>query len=726
MEKKKKILIWWIVVSSIILWIVVFRTIWSGNSNEENFIKSQTGVVLNENGKRDFFIETLRSKKFKKESFLEKTAKVISWEDITLQAQASGKIKKIHVKQWVKVANGQKIVSLVDSIGSYGLNLERAKLGVEWAKIDYASQKVNLDKAVSDTKIALEKAQNNLSDTRKLVWQWYAQSELALSNSRTELKNTKSLLDQNIVQSELAVNSSKNVEEDTTLALQIQKVENNIAKASLDVTNLKKANIEQLKSFKNSSISTYNALDNLSWDIIDFSDRILWVTELNKKLNDRFEDYLGIKNSVQLRQTKEKLKKFITFKKEKFDTLDLNTIKFNTITLKEYEKIFLIWDEWYAISKKLLKDLTSVLDNSIISVGSLDQRTIDTYKSQINAYEWQTQATLSAYLSFKSQVKTFLNTYKDREKSADENLKLLQDEITILKKNKTISDADFKTALKNNKINFEKTKLSKQKTLKSLETVVKNNSIVFEKTKISNKKTISDLKIAIKHAQLQYDNAKKLRDVTLRKMDNAIKLSKNTSAGADKEFAKLSLKSSIFWIVTDIYVDAGQDVNIGTPIAKISNLKETEAEIGLSKDELNFVKIWQKVFVNYSGKKVTGKIESISPVADKNLMYKITIKFSQKFKTIWWLVDIQIPVKTQKTLVPLNIVEVTWEGKWQLQTFSWGVLGDYNIDLWKVWWDKIEITSKLDKDIEVITTDLSNYDENKFDLKIKPINNNKK
>ena len=666
MEKNKKILIWSMVLLSAILAFVIFWKI-GANNNEESFEKTSSGIVLNENWKRDFFIETKKSQKFDKVSYLEKTAKVISGEDITLVSQANGKIKKIYVKEWDKVATGQKIANLVDSIWNYGLNLDRANLWVEWAKIDYSSQQVNLNKAVDDASINLEKVQN-------------------------EYNNTKKSLEKTLSQAKLSLDSSKNVDEDTTLSLQLQKLSNTLAKTELDVANLKQNNIEQLKSFNNSTLSTYDLLDNLMIDIIDFSDGILWITPLNKRLNDKYEDYLWLKNSQQLSSTKQLFKDFTKFKLEKFN--ELNVSENDIVSLEQYEKIFVAADKWYEMTKQLLKEMTKVLDNSLVSVWSLDQWQINNFKAQINGFETQTQQSYSAYLSFKSSVRTFLNTYKNNEKIAEENLKLLEDEVLILEKTKNISWTDLQTAYKNNKLNYEK-------------------------AQIETTKNIRNLEISLKNAKLVYKSAKQVRDVTLRKMNNAIKLSKNTRAWASKEYAKLGLKSSIFWVVTDIFVDEWQDVNVWSPIAKISNLKEIEAEIWLSKNELTFVKVWQKVVVNYSWKQVLGKIKSISPVADNNLTYKTTIEFSQKFKTIGWLVEVQIPVKINQTLIPLNIVEVTWEGKWVLQILSWSTLWEYAIDLWKVWWDKIEVTSKFQKDLDVIVTNLSNYDEVKFDLKLK-------
>jgi len=99
---------------------------------------------------------------------------------------------------------------------------------------------------------------------------------------------------------------------------------------------------------------------------------------LNKRKNDKFEDYLGRKKSTLLNSTKQDLLKLIEFKKEKFDNLDSNKFDINNL-----ENIFNIADEGYPQIITFMDNLEKVLDNSIENIH-FNKAQIDGYKSQIN------------------------------------------------------------------------------------------------------------------------------------------------------------------------------------------------------------------------------------------------------------------------------------------------------------------------------------------------------
>ncbi len=800
----------------VIAWWGILYNMKSWDDNNILDEKGSTSEISDNIEKQDFFIETKLWKDFWWSAVLEKTGKVVSQEDVTVSALANGKIKTIHVKEWQKIKKWAKLVSLEDSVASYWLSVEKSTLWIESAEIDYNTQKVNLEKNITDASIAVQKAKNSitdtkniwtqnvaqaqltlnksrtdlidtkkvlaqniaqaqlavtkskddLSDTKKVLEQNIAQADLALAKSKTDYEDTKKLLDQSITQSTLALTTSKK-SEDTTFSVQMDKLKNNISKAELEVSNLKNANIEQLKSFKNSAISTYNSLDNLMIDIIDFSDTILWITENKKRLNDDYEDYLWIRNKTQLQSTEMLFREFVAYKRDIFDILDIQAMDFASMWQEDFEYNFRTSTEGYNLANNLLKQLTKVMDNTVVSLGSINQTQIDGFKAQINGYQSQTDQSFSWYGTYKSQVISFLNTYKNTEKAAEENLKLLQDEITILEKNQNITDGDLDTALQNNQINLEraktdsektlsslqsaitnneisleKLKIDKQKTINSLQTAIKNNEISLErlkadqqktinslqtaiqnndialkKLKIDNEKNIQDANIALKEANVRLDNAKKLKDITLKKMSNNIKLSKNTKNQANNEFSKLVSESWTSWVVSDIKVDVWQNVSLGTALVTISSLDNTKVEISLSKEERSKVPVWTKVVVKKDGKSIIWKIDSIWSVADSNLAYKTTVTFTEKFTTIWWLIDVQIPLTTGVALFPINLIEVTWAWKWKVAIMSGSTLEITDVTLWKVWGQSIEVTSKLHPKTQYIMTNLSNYDENRFILK---------
>ena len=159
------------------------------------------------------------------------------------------------------------IARLEDNIGSYGISVQRASNSVERAQISYESNKISLDKQVFDAELNLEKLQRNL---------------VAL----------KSDSEQNLLLAEDNLQNSQYDGLDSTSALQLQQLDNNIEKAKLDYDIKLVADEETVESYKASLKKDYNTLLIFLDDIIEFSDELLGVTELNKDEDNDFEDFL--------------------------------------------------------------------------------------------------------------------------------------------------------------------------------------------------------------------------------------------------------------------------------------------------------------------------------------------------------------------------------------------------------------------------------------------------
>jgi hypothetical protein len=74
--------------------------------------------------------------------------------------------------------------------------------------------------------------------------------------------------------------------------LELEKIENNIKKIAIDYDNLKISNIQTVSGFQTTLKKEFNSFITYIDDVIDFSDKILGVTEKNKDLNNQFDDYL--------------------------------------------------------------------------------------------------------------------------------------------------------------------------------------------------------------------------------------------------------------------------------------------------------------------------------------------------------------------------------------------------------------------------------------------------
>jgi multidrug resistance efflux pump len=550
-----------------------------------------------------------------------------------------------------------------------------------WANVYVWNNLINLDDNVSNYGLNLEK--NNLS----------------IENSKLNYEQNKISLDKQVSDSKIALSRQEQdyeilkerLKEDISLAkinLDNSLSSNNslksfTSKAELDYNNLLNSNLEKIKSFEESSRNDYLVIKNILVDIIDFSDWILGVTTLNKNRNDSFEKYLWVKDTRLLRNTKNDLLELIYLKKDKFDPVEGDDLDISNL-----DTFFNIWAESYPEAIAFLNNLEKVLDNSIENI-SFSRTSIDSYKSQINTYQSTLQSKYSSFLSFKSSAREFLNTYKSSEE--------------VLKR--------------------------------SLELSASSAKVNYNKILLDSKKSLNNSSLSLQVANLNLENAIKTRVVRLKQFKNSIEVAKNSKSLAAKEYSKLFIYSPIRWVVSDILIDVWQDVSPWTPLIKISGVGKNEIEVWFSFSEIDFIKPAMDVRVDYLWNSLTWYVSSLSKVADENLNYKAIININGKINISWNIVDVFIPINLDKKLIPLGNLKVKQGKLWEIS-----VLGPYStselweeiptiekieVIFWKFYWENVEIVWCVDldtkscDDLEIITSDTSKFDLNKFNIKIK-------
>lgn len=67
---------------------------------------------------------------------------------------------------------------------------------------------------------------------------------------------------------------------------------------------------------------------------------------------------------------------------------------------------------------------------------------------------------------------------------------------------------------------------------------------------------------------------------------------------------------------------------------------------------------------------MTGKIYAISEIADANLNYPATIVFQSGTNILGSIVTVKIPVKSEKKLMPLNIMKTQGSGGASINIYS--------------------------------------------------------
>lgn len=615
----------------------------------KNYISKKEEVV----SKKIFFVETLNFWDFSSNTMLKKVWKIEWAQDISLSSNALWRINNLYVKQWDEVKKWQTIATLEDNVGNYLLNLEKSKNILDKARINYESQKILLDKQVLDAQLNLDKVEKNYDSIKKSIDQNIKKAQNDLSNLDLTNSWSKSNLD-------------------------LEKLDNTIAKLELDYQNKLLSDSETLYSFLSSIKKDHLSLSILIDDVVEFWDSLLWVTPLHRddELVDDIRDFLWAYDIGQKNKTKDNLIDIINYKDLEFDNLEFS----DTSKIIDYLSFL---STWYQKTKTLLDSLEKTLNNSVNSEWNLSLSDLSSYSSSVNLFQTTLQGNYTSFISFDSSTRSFLRTYELSQES-------LLKQIELAKKDREILE-------------------------NSLSTWEFNAQVWYNTTVINSVDSINNIENQLTQSKNNLENAIKTREVSLKSLENSIDEANINYLSSQKEYSKLTIKSPIDWVIWDVFVDLWQEVYNWTNLFSIFSEKEKEIDIYFSKNDLNYVKVWDKLSILYSWKSYNWTIVSISKVADNNLNYNAKVHFDNlENDFIGDLVELEIPIKLDNKLVPINYIDVVWEWKWILKEFKDHSFSDLYVDLWNVWWDYIEVLSKIDDYKEIITSDVSNFDEAKF------------
>jgi hypothetical protein len=400
----------------------------------------------------------------------------------------------------------------------------------------------------------------------------------------------------------------------------------------------------------------------------------------------KMKNYLWVKDASQKDNTKSLLLNLIS----KRDTV-LNNMNFDNLSEDDISNYITIIEWNYTLIEKYLNSLEITINNSIISIWQLNQSQIDAFSATTNAYQSQFAINNAWFIGFKNWTSTFLKTYKNNESSLAKQLELLKKDKEIFIKNYQLWSTQSENTL--------------------------------DKVIAWSEDSIKSLELQIKQNEESIRTSKESRDLTLKWLENNMTDAYIWQEVAIKDYNKLNIKASIDWLVWDIFVDEWQDVMNWTPILSIISDKASEVELYFKESELSYISVWDNVYANFWQKSLTWTIYSISSVSDDSLNYKVLAVFNEKIQNLWWVMDVSIPVKSKSILIPIKNVNLVWTNKWIINILENWKIVPKEILLGKMYRDNIEFLSfldwtKLDDKTSIIITDISNYDENKFNLKI--------
>jgi len=631
--------------------IILLSSCWAKDVNEED-------VKLE---KVDFFVDTRLGSDFSGGSSISKVWQVQSSQDISLSSTTNGRVSQVLVKPGDSVAVGQVIARLSDSFWNLSTAIDRWANSIERAQINYDSQALALDKQIFD-------------------------AEIQLSNLERSLETAKRDGEQNLLLAEDTFQNSQYDGLDSVASLQIEQLDNNIAKAKLDYDNKLIADEQTIAWYRANLKNDASNIRIFLNDIIQFSDELLGISELNRDINDDFEFFLWAKDTTQKAVSRNTLINIIGFQEgNEFSRIEALIASWDMSEEEIIDAIDFI-SEGYDLSEDLLINIEMTLNNSLRSVGVLGDLEIDQFVAQVNGYQSQLQWFYSWFTAFSSQVKTFLSTYKNNQISLLTSIELQQ------------KDRDIQ--------------------LRNLQSGQLGASTSLERTELSIEDSIANLEEQVRVARNNLSNAKQNKVLTLKSLSNSISEARIWYNSAARDIAKLTITSPINGTISEVAIDVWQEVFSNSLLFEIVSDSTPEVEIALSKEELVYANIWQKLVIEVWDEQISGSIYSISEVADANLNYTSTIVFDAGTNIIGNIVNVIIPIETGKMLVPLNMLEVKGDDIALVKTLSWSTFSDVRVRMWDTygWYSEIVSCARQCEELKIITNDISNFDENKFNI----------
>jgi len=99
------------------------------------------------------------------------------------------------------------------------------------------------------------------------------------------------------------------------------------------------------------------------------------------------------------------------------------------------------------------------------------------------------------------------------------------------------------------------------------------------------------------------------------------------------------------------------------------------------------------------------------------MLYKVIVQLEKPVSLFWEVVNVILPISVSNLMLPLNVVNVLEENSGFIYVIQKDEPLKINVSLWKTQWNMIEILSPLSPAMEIITSDISNYDKDKFKFK---------
>lgn len=574
--------------------------------------------------KQQFFVETTTVWDLKQSSSLTKNWILIGANTVTVTSQVWWRISVINAQIWDSIGQGWNVITLRDSWGSVSFGVERAWASLEQSRINYESTLLSLDQQIDETRRSVR------------------QAELQQQSAQVQAQNSE-------------------LEWSSAATLQLQQLEQQLRTAELDLNTKIESDDQTLDNFLSSSENILRDARLLYGEVVNESDEILGVSELNKRVNDRYENYLSARNTSLKFRAESQLRQLLN-QQNVLDDLNItdqslsSDLKYIQDTLKDLTPFLQLLED-------VLSYTTTWRDFSELELSGLNQL-VDGLQAQV---QWQ----VSWITQQVNGIESFLRVYEDQQQSIRESIDAVAIQV--------------------------------QTTRENLQAAQRSSGI-----------TVNTTWIWRESAEARLQDLIQTRGVTEKSLSNSIRQSEIALRETQTNAWKFTVEAPIAWTIWEILIDIGQEVNPWTPLYTITSTNDLEIEIWLTSNEVDLVNEWQSVTVINGDSEFSWTIRSVTRTANQSLSFKATIIPDINPELLWWVVRIIIPLESNQLLLPLKNVQILTTDTGRITTYQNNTIETITVNLWWIQWSNIVVDEALDNELEVIISSVRTFDSEKF------------
>lgn len=592
-------------------------------------------------------VKYVTTKEIQKTDFVEQIKlpwKITASKETSVSSLSSWIIKNINVKVWDQVKAWDVLADIDTATNLANINLNNALVSYNNAVAVYNSTKESLEKNLETAKLQYENAKISYDNT-------YTSTEKQLELAKAQLDN---------VDTKASSTNSSN----TSLELSEESLKN----AKLSLENFLKNSIESDKSLSSKKDSIINSLKVTiegSLIVLETSlrnvDEVLWITDLNEKLNDDYEIYLWAKNSL--------------YKGEAESLFIKNNQKYEELKSSFQSKDFKSRSEWelvvyYNELFTLVSDSLTMLDKMVLMLNN----TIESEKfpeSNINSVKQVMVSFQTQFTTLKWNLTTIYSSYID-----------IVNSISNTDISTSTQKATLEQAVKLAEANYNNTKAN----ISSTESTTK---IQYETTLESVKSARETALNALKIAENQYNASKANYDAQLVQLKTQIDGSSWQKNSYSQQIENSLIKAPYDWVVIARNIEIGSSIWQGTIAFTIATSTQKIVKLEVNVENVKYLKIWDNVTIKKGDLETQWVVALVWAWVSTSSMYPVEINFnSESFANsavLWDFVDVLISKElwNENIIMPFSALIVN--SNWTHSVFvvdSWNLVVKKNVEIW--------------------------------------------